>query len=139
MAEAHDLGLVSKDSPHRAFIGFQLDAKVRRDNYVRKTELFFSAYAYPPGEVMYRAMRAARSLLIISAAEPRNNVNYRRFQNELVRRTKEVPPFNDTNIYHYEWVRMGLGPVGGEECMDELIHSYSKFLRPIRQALRPGV
>ena len=99
MAVAHNLGLTAKEKPHRAFIGFQLDAKIRRENYVRKSEFFFSNVANPVGVVQYRAMRGARALLIISAAQPRNYQRYTRFQQKLVDRTENAPPFKDRTVY----------------------------------------
>ncbi|XP_028395101.1 receptor-type guanylate cyclase Gyc76C-like [Dendronephthya gigantea] len=93
MAEAHDLGLTKIKKPHRVFIGFQLDAKVRRTNYVRQSEMFFSTQPTNSLDLMYRSKRGSRSLLIISAAQPVNNDRYEKFRKELVRRTEYVEPF----------------------------------------------
>ena len=99
MAEAYDLGLTGKNRPHQAFIGFQLNAKIRRKNYIRQTEMFFSPITVSPGDVMYRSMKGARSLLIISAAQPVNTNRYEKFRMKLVNRTINDPPFNTAGVY----------------------------------------
>jgi hypothetical protein len=99
MAQAYTMGLTETNRPHRVFIGFQLDASKRRKNYIRQSEIFFSPYAYPQTDVMYRAMKGSKSLLIISNAEPVNTERYELFRNELVHRTEYLPPFNSTTIY----------------------------------------
>ena len=99
MAEAYALGLTGHYEQHRAFIGFQLDAKTRRKDYPRFPEMFFSTVAVPLIEVMFRAKKGARSLLIISAAEPVNTDRYERFRKELVKRTRHDEPFKDESVF----------------------------------------
>ncbi|XP_028405467.1 receptor-type guanylate cyclase Gyc76C-like [Dendronephthya gigantea] len=103
MAEAYDLGLAGfkpdlNERP-RVFIGFQPDAKIRRKNYVQYPEIFFSPYAEPVLDVMFRAKKGARSLLIISAEDPVNNARYERFRNLLVKKTENDGPFKDEAIF----------------------------------------
>ena len=99
MGEAYQLGLTGTAEPHRAFIGFQLNAKIRRRNYVRQSEMFFNPYSYPARASMYRAMKGARNLLIISAAEPVNNDRYERFRKKLVWRTENEGPFKNPSVF----------------------------------------
>ncbi|CAB4032083.1 atrial natriuretic peptide receptor 1-like, partial [Paramuricea clavata] len=99
MAQAYTIGLTETNRPHRVFVGFQLDASKRRKNYVRQSEIFFSPYAFPQVDVMYRAMKGSRSLLIISNAEPVNTERYETFRGKLVNRTEYDPPFNSTTVY----------------------------------------
>jgi hypothetical protein len=104
MAEAYDLGLTGLNEQHRAFIGFQLDAKTRRKNHGRYPEMFFSPYALPQLETMFRAKKGARSLLIISAAKPVNTERYERFRKELVNRTEHDEPFKDSYVFDQDAV-----------------------------------
>ena len=99
MAEAYDLGLTKINKPHRVFIGFQLDAKVRRKNWVRQSEMFFSTRPINSLGLMYRSKKGSRSLLIISAAQPVNTDRYEKFRKELVRRTEYVEPFKFETQY----------------------------------------
>lgn len=104
MAEANDLGLDGLCEQHRTFVGFQLDVKTLRTNYVLHPEMFYSAVALSPLEVMFRAKRGARSLLIISAARPPNTDRYKKFRRKLVDRTEKVEPFKDITVFDYATV-----------------------------------
>lgn len=54
---------------------------------------------------MYRAMKAARSLLVISNVRPDNTKRYNKFRMKLVNRTERVPPFKFPDIYDMKSVR----------------------------------
>ena len=99
MAEANDLGLAGPTDQHQKFIGFQLDAKTLRKNYISYPEMFYSPIAVSPFEVMFRAKTGARSLLIISAAQPPNTDRYEKFRKTLVERTEKVEPFKDITVF----------------------------------------
>lgn len=99
MAEANDLGLAGLSDQHRNFIGFQLDAKTLRKNYISYPEMFYSPIAVSPFDVMFRAKRGAKSLLIISAAKPPNTDRYEKFRKKLVYRTEKVEPFKDKTVF----------------------------------------
>ena len=108
MAEAYDLGLTSIHGQHQTFIGFQLDAKTRRKSYIRYPEMFYSHQAEPTFEVMIRAKKAARSLLIISVEQPVNTDRYERFREKLVNRTEHDEPFKFSSIYDVKTVGISL-------------------------------
>lgn len=99
MAEAYALSLTGFPEKRRAFIAFKLDAKMLRKNYVQYPEIFYSPRAVPALDIMYRAKRAAKSLLIIAAARPVNTGRYERFRKELVKRTEHEGPFKDSTVY----------------------------------------
>ena len=107
MAEVNNLGLAGSKKPHRAFIGFQLDVTRSSPGYARKNEMFYNKNILDRNDELKRrrlTRNAARSLLIISCAEPKNGERYDRFKKELTNRAKSAEPFNTVRIilYFYE-------------------------------------
>ena len=100
LSEAHGMGFTGTQRPHRAFIGFELVAKNRRMMYLEpEYNMFYSPFAEPAINVTFNAMKAARSLLIISTPDPANTQDYLEFRNELMQRTANQKPFRDDTIY----------------------------------------